>query len=63
MNETFQKTTTEYQVFYKKIEALINPTLEKISQKITSENEKEYAQHYLKIEKKGVQNIKLTRLP
>ena len=57
LNETFQKTTTEYQVFYKKIEALINPTLEKISQKITSENEKEYAQHYLKIEKKGVQNI------
>ena len=57
LNESFQQITTEHQVFYKKLGTLTNPALEKISQKIISENEKEYSKHYLKIEKKGEYNI------
>ena len=57
LNETFQKITTENKIFHKKFVTSINPILEKISQKIISENKKEYAKHYLKIEKKGEHNI------
>ena len=42
-----------HQGFYTELQTLLNSTLEKISQKIISENKKEYSKHYLKIEKKG----------
>ncbi len=57
LNENFQKISATHQIFHTELQKLLSPTLEKISQKITSENEKKYSQHYLKIEKKGDNNI------
>ena len=57
LNETFQKFSAYHQGFYTELQTLLNSTLEKISQKIISENKKEYSKHYLKIEKKGEYNI------